>query len=202
MDQDATWHGGRPRPRRHFVRWEPTSPTKKGEAHSSFPTFRPMYCGQTSGWTKMALGTQIGLGPGHIVLDGDPAPPKWHSPHFSAHVCCGQTAGWTKMPLNWYRGRPRSRRQCVRWETQLPLEKGTAHTFSPCLLWRNGWIIQDGTWYESRPRPRPRCLRWGPSSPPPKKRGHSPLCFRPVFIVAKRSPISVTASRQRVFGHA
>ena len=48
-----------------------------------------MYCGQTVGWIKMQLGTEVGLGPGHIVLDGDPAPlPKEHSslpPHFSAH---------------------------------------------------------------------------------------------------------------------
>jgi len=43
--------------------------------------------------------TEVGLGPGHIVLDGDPAAPKGHSPQFSAHVCCGQTAGWIKMPL-------------------------------------------------------------------------------------------------------
>jgi len=28
-----------------------------------------------AGWTKMALGTEVGLGPGHIVLDGDPALP-------------------------------------------------------------------------------------------------------------------------------
>ena len=44
---------------------------------------------------------EIGLGPGHIVLDGYPAPPsqKWHSPQFSALVCCVQTAGWIKMPL-------------------------------------------------------------------------------------------------------
>jgi len=27
------------------------------------------------GWIKMKLGVQIGLRPGHIVLDGDPAPP-------------------------------------------------------------------------------------------------------------------------------
>jgi len=34
----------------------------------------------------------IGLGPSHIVLDGDRAPPKReHSPHFSAHVYCNQT---------------------------------------------------------------------------------------------------------------
>jgi len=34
-----------------------------------------VYCGQTVGWTKMPLGTDLGLGPGHIVLDGNPAPP-------------------------------------------------------------------------------------------------------------------------------
>jgi len=50
----------------------------------------------------MKLGTEIGLGPGHIVLDGDPAPPSQMgivAPQFSAHVCCGQTAGWIKIPL-------------------------------------------------------------------------------------------------------
>ena len=33
-----------------------------------------VYCGQMVGWIKMKLGTQVGLGSGHIVLDGDPAP--------------------------------------------------------------------------------------------------------------------------------
>jgi len=33
-----------------------------------------LYCGQIVGWIKMKLGTQVGLSPGHIVLDGDPAP--------------------------------------------------------------------------------------------------------------------------------
>jgi len=28
-----------------------------------------------TGWIKMPLGTEIGLGPGNFVLDGDPAPP-------------------------------------------------------------------------------------------------------------------------------
>ena len=50
---------------------------------------------------KMPLGTEVGLGLGDIVIDGDPAPPllKGHSPQFSVHVYCGQTAGWIKMPL-------------------------------------------------------------------------------------------------------
>jgi len=47
------------------------------------------------------LGMQVGLGPGHIVLDGDPSPSPQRdtAPKFSAHVCCGQTAGWINMTL-------------------------------------------------------------------------------------------------------
>jgi len=33
-----------------------------------------VHCGQTVGWIKMKLGVQVGLGPGHIVLDGDWGP--------------------------------------------------------------------------------------------------------------------------------
>jgi len=60
-----------------------------------------VYCGQMVGWIKTKLSMQLGLGHGHIVLDGNPASPptKGHSPQFSAHICCGQTAGWIKMPL-------------------------------------------------------------------------------------------------------
>jgi len=39
MDQDATWYGGRSRPRPHCIRWGPSSPLQKG--HSS-PPFWPM----------------------------------------------------------------------------------------------------------------------------------------------------------------
>ena len=40
MDQDATWHGGRSRPRPHCVRWGPSSPHRKG--HSSPSLFCPL----------------------------------------------------------------------------------------------------------------------------------------------------------------
>ena len=33
-----------------------------------------VYCGQTVGWITMELGMQVGLGPGHIVLDWESAP--------------------------------------------------------------------------------------------------------------------------------
>jgi len=53
--------------------------------------------GQAAGCIKMPLGTELGFGPGDIVLGGDPAPlPKMakrgHSPQFWGHAYCGQTA--------------------------------------------------------------------------------------------------------------
>jgi len=97
MDQDETWHGGRPRPRPHCVRWRPSSPPqKKGGTVPQFSAH--VRCGQMAGWIKMPLGTEVGLCPGDFVLDRDsapsPPPKKVHSPPFSAHVYCGQT-----MPL-------------------------------------------------------------------------------------------------------
>jgi len=54
----------------------------------------------------MPLGSEVGLGPGDIVFDGDPAPPPQkkgegaqHPQVFLAHFCCGQTAGWINMSL-------------------------------------------------------------------------------------------------------
>jgi len=47
--------------------------TQKGGGQS--PQFLAhVYCGQTAAWIKMPLCMEVGLGPGHIVLDGDPAP--------------------------------------------------------------------------------------------------------------------------------
>jgi len=44
------------------------------------------------------------LGPGHIVLDGDPAalPKKGAGPQFSAH----SSNGWMHQDATWYGGRP------------------------------------------------------------------------------------------------
>jgi len=40
-----------------------------------------VYCDQTVRWIEVKLGMEVGLGPGQIVLDADPAPPpKGHSP--------------------------------------------------------------------------------------------------------------------------
>ena len=95
MDQDDTWYGGRPRPRPHCARWGPSLLLllrKNGTAPHP-RNFRPMCVvhSQTAGWIKMALGAKVGLGPGHIVLHGDPADTSIGAqPQFWAHVCCGQ----------------------------------------------------------------------------------------------------------------
>jgi len=50
----------------------------------------------------MKLVMRVSLGPGHVVLGGDPAPPppkRGGAPQFSAHVYGGQLAEWIKMPL-------------------------------------------------------------------------------------------------------
>ena len=80
-----------------------------------------VYCGQTVGWIKMKLGVEVGLGPGHIVLDGDPAPPKkgTAAPTF-------QMAKRMDKDAIWYGGRPRPRPHCVRRKpsSHSPAKKG------------------------------------------------------------------------------
>ena len=76
---------------------DPAPPPLKGHNPQFLAHVR---CGQTAGSTKISLATEVGLGPGDFVLDGDSSPPrkKGIAPtQFSAHVSCGQTAGWIKM---------------------------------------------------------------------------------------------------------
>jgi len=131
-----------------------------------------MYCGQTVGRIKMKLGTQVGLGPGHSVLGGDPASasPKGGAepPIFGTYPLWSN--GWMDQDATWYGSRPRPRRLCVRWGPRSPAQKGgrAPQILSPCLLWPNGWMDQYETWHADRHRPWPHCVRWGPSSPSPK----------------------------------
>ena len=65
MDQDATWYGGRPRPRPHCDRWEPSS-LIRGTAALQFSA--RVYCGLLGGWINMLLGTEVGLSTDDTVL--------------------------------------------------------------------------------------------------------------------------------------
>ena len=90
MDQDATWYGGRPRPTRHCVRCGPSYPIQNGTPTLTQVLAHVYYYGKMAGWMKTTLGTEVDLGPGHIVLDGVSAPAKGaQQPPILAHVYCG-----------------------------------------------------------------------------------------------------------------
>ena len=93
-----------------------------------------VYYGQAVGWIKMPLGTEVGLGPGHTVLNGDPAPPMetGTAPPPLFGQCLLWPNGWMDQDTTWYGGRPRPRRNCVRWGPSSITERGTAApTFRP-----------------------------------------------------------------------
>jgi len=116
---------------------------------------------------------QVGIGPGHIVLDGepDPPPPKGHSPPiFGPYLlrpngCMDQDVTWYGLGDFVFDGDPRS-----------PSPKGGAppQIFGPCLLWPNGWMDEAGTWHGGRPQPRRLGVSWGPnaSRAPPQFSAH------------------------------
>jgi len=129
--------------------------------------------------------TGPGFGPGDIVLErGTQQPP----PQFSAHVLW--PSGWMDQsaigrPTDG--GRPRHTTHCVRavfrqMGTQPPSppakKRGKAPNFGPCLLWLKGWINRSRCHLVQRYRP--------PS-------------LRPMFIVAKRSPILATVIAELLY---
>ena len=71
-------------------------PPKRGTDHFSVH----VYCGQTAGWIKTPLGTEVDLGPGNYCVRWGPSYPQkkghTHPTQFVANVYCGQTAGWMK----------------------------------------------------------------------------------------------------------
>ena len=146
------------------------------------------------GRIKTKLGVQVGLGPSHIVLGGDPAPspPKGRSPQFLAHICCGQMAALIKMPLGMELGLGPGD-FVLDGDPTPPPKKGAeplTQIFGPCLLWPNSWMDQDGTWHGDRPQPRQLCVRSRPSPSP--KWGRSPPLpnFQPTSTMAIRMDAS------------
>ena len=112
MHEDATWYEGRPRPRRHCVRWEPSFPPLK--RHS--PNFRPM-----SVVAKWLDGLRCHLvwrlaSAQATVFDTDPATPRKraHPPHPIFGPCLLWQNGWMDEDATWYGSRPRPRSHCIR----------------------------------------------------------------------------------------
>ena len=123
MDQDGTWHVGRPWSSPHCARWGHSSPPQKG-GQSCCPQFSAqLYCGQMAGFIKMPLGMEVGLSPGDCV--------RWGStPHFPKRVAppiFGPRLLWPNGCMDqdaaWCGGRRRPTRHCVRWGPSSPSQK-------------------------------------------------------------------------------
>jgi len=151
-------------------------PLPKKEAEPQF--LAHVYCGQMAGWIKMALGMELGLGPIHIVLDGDTAPlsKNGQAPHFLPIFIVAKRLDASRCHLVWIEV-DLSPGNFVLDGDPIPYPKkgGPHRIFSPRLLWPNGWMDEEDTaWYGSRPRPRPHCTRRGPSS---RERGKAAPLF-------------------------
>jgi len=86
-----------------------------------------VYCGQTVGWIKMKLGTEVGLD--HCVRRGpSPSPPLQKTrPNFRP-MSVVAINGWIDQDAtNWHGGRPQPRRRCVGGPSS---PKGTRPQFS------------------------------------------------------------------------
>jgi len=72
MHQDAAWYGVGLGLGDFVFDGDPATPRTEGTPTSS-QFLAHVYCGHAAGWMKTPLGTEVDLGPGHIVLDGVPA---------------------------------------------------------------------------------------------------------------------------------
>ena len=66
-----------------------------------------------AGRIKMPLGLEVGLGPGNIVLDADPAPPLQGAQPPIFDPCLLWPNGWIDHDGTWYEGRHWPRPHCV-----------------------------------------------------------------------------------------
>jgi len=79
---------------------------------------------------------EVGLGPNHIVLDGDPAPPPQRGTPPIFGPCLLWRNGQKDQDTTWYGGGRWPRPHCVRWGPSSP-PKFSAHV---CCGQTAGWV--------------------------------------------------------------
>jgi len=84
----------------------------------------------------MAFVMEVGLGAGHIVLDGDPAPlPKKGAESSIFGLFLLWPNGWMHQDATWYGGRPQPRRLCVRCgPSPLPIKGRSPHFLTMSIV--------------------------------------------------------------------
>jgi len=134
----------------------------------------------------MKLGMQVGLGPGHIVLDGYQAPPhpKGHNHPTIFHPYLLRPNGFMDKDATWYGARPRPRRLVLDGDpAPLPQKGGGAPQFSAHVYCNKTarWIkmVLQVLGMEVGPSPADFVLDGDPA--PPKK-GAEPQIFGPCLL--------------------
>jgi len=134
---------------------------------------------------------EVGLGPGDLVFDGNPAPSqkKGTAPtEYLANVY-GQTAGWIKMPLGMEVSLGPG--NVVLDGIALPLKQAQPPVFGPCLLWPNGWM-DDATFGTEVDLCSGHIVLHGDAAAPAKGAQQPNPLFGPCLLWPL-SPISATA---------
>jgi len=127
-----------------------SNPQKGGRA----PSFRPMsIVGKRLDGSRWHLACRYSVSPGHIVLDGEPAPPPKRGkrgqsltpPKCSAYVWPNGLM-WIKMPLGIIKVGLCPCHIVLDGNPAPPAKRGTVPNFRPRLLWPNGRSL-DGSRY-------------------------------------------------------
>jgi len=133
MDQDATWYGNRPRPKRHCVKWGRSYPSPK-RGRSSLPNFGPMsiVAKQLDG-SRWHLAWRWALSRPHCARWGpssQSAKKEDTPPIFGP--CLLWPNIWMHQDTTWYGGRPHLRRHFVRCGPNTPPLKEHSAKFVYC----------------------------------------------------------------------
>jgi len=127
MDQDETWHAGRPWPWPHCVRWGPSYPSRKGAEPPIFGS----YLFYPNGWMDQHATCYGGRPrPKQHCLRWWPASPKRdRAPIFG--TCLLWPNGWMDQDATWHGGRSWPRPHCATGEpSALIPERGHSPQFS------------------------------------------------------------------------
>jgi len=124
---------------------------------------------------------EVGLGPGHIVLDGDPAENSGLCP-FRPYLLWPN--GWIDQDATSYGGRPWPRPHCAGNSAPTPKKRHSPSTnFGLCLLWSNGRMDQDATCYKGIGLRDVTLCYMGIHHPaPPPKKGDTAPIFGPCLL--------------------
>jgi len=126
MHQDVTWYGGRPQPRRLYVRWGPSFPSPKGYIPRNF---RPMsVVAKRLDGVRWRTWYGCRPRPRRLCVRWGPSYPQnrrntHHHPVYGP--CLLWPNGWMDVDAAWYGSRPRPRPHCIRRGPALR-ETGTA----------------------------------------------------------------------------